>query len=327
MPTLDFQAFPSPAAMPDLAAGDRLNCGWIPPDELSRDQRAAHEACLAAMPRDLPVGRGVNENATKVCLWDCWAAHPAGWPGIRQITGSCVGAGGGNALFSLICADVMKRRDPERVEVPFWLLPYGVSRQIGGLRGRGEGSFGSAFAKAAERGFPEADAHGLPPFAEQDGYVWGKETELQWSDGAAIPRRWLDEARKTPVKLVAPCKTADDVRDAIRNYYPVTCASDWGGPMRPPVVEGVLLSRRTTTWMHQMSVQAYWDHPQLGELFWIHNQWGRETHGRCPSGAPGGGFWVRKGDMEYICSAGEVYKFSELQGFPGLSEPLDFSAF
>ena len=110
-------------------------------------------------------------------------------------------------------------------------------------------------------------------------------------------------------------RTTDDVRDALVNKYGVTCASNWGGQMSPGVTSGVLLNRRVTTWNHQMSVSAYWDHPNLGEIFWIQNSWGWLCHGICPSGAPGGGFWVRKADMQYICDQQEVFAYSAFDGF------------
>jgi hypothetical protein len=330
---LNFSAFDSPAtrnaAIADAAAKDEVNCGWLPPEKRDRYQEAMDAVIRETIPRYTPLKGSVNENATKVCLWECWeAAYPKGWGlGVHQITGSCVGAGGGNMLFSLACADVVKRRDPERVVVPFWLLPYGISRMLAGLNDRGDGSWGTTFAKAVkEYGHMPADLDGLPKWKEQDGYVWGQGAELDWSQGKKIPRQWLDTARPHLVKSAALCKSTDDVREALKNYYAVTCASNWGGLMRPPVKDGVLLNRRATTWNHQMSVQGWWDHPRLGELFHIKNQWG-DCHGADPGGAPPGGFWVGKKDMQDIVSQDEVFAFSQFDGFPALTVPLDFSAF
>lgn len=325
----NFSAFDSADAFVEaVGPADGVHAGWIPPDERNNDGIAAHSAAVASIPQLTLTGKSVNDNATEVLLWDCWTAAKVKWTGIRQVTGSCVGAGGGNALFTLACCDVLKRKDPERVEVPFWLLPYGISRMLGGLNDRGDGSFGSTFAQAVrEYGHLPANTEGFPAYKEQDGFVWGEQVEFDWSQGRKVPQKHLTEAKKFLVKSTAQCRSADDVRDAIKNYYPVTIASDWGGAMRPAVVEGVLLNRRSTQWMHQMSVQGWKDHPKLGELFWIHNQWGIEVHGRCPTGAPGGGFWVRRSDMEYIVAQGEAFAFSAFDGFPSLDEPLNFSAF
>lgn len=335
MSSLSFAAFPDAAARNAAIAaagpGDVVESGWVPPADRDAAGDAAHAAVMATTPRLLIAGRSVNEDATKACLWDCWQpALKKPYVGIHQITGSCVGAGGGNALFSLAAADKVKRKDRERATVPFWLLPYGISRMVSGMNNRGDGSTGSGFAKAVrEYGHIPADADGLPPFTDTDGYVWGSAAEYQWSVGRSIPAKYLDMAKPHLVKSTAQCRSTDDVRDALKNFYAVTCASNWGGQMRcqtagdPPV----LLNRRSGTWNHQMSVQGWWDHPSLGELFFILNQWGLDAHGRCPSGAPAGGFWVKKGDMADIVSQGETFAFSQFDGFPAVDEPLDFSAF
>jgi len=244
---------------------------------------------------------------------------------------NCVGAGGGNMLFSLACADVIRRGDPERVVIPFWLLPYGISRMLFGINGRGSGSSGSTFAQAVSTyGMLPADVDGLPAYAEKDGWVWGQDAELEWSQGRKIPSKYLQEARPHLVQGVAKCVDADAVREALKNFYAVTCASNWGGMMNPPVVgsgaNARLLNRRVTTWNHQMSVHAWEDNPEHGEIFYILNQWG-DCHGHCPSGAPRGGFWIKRADMNIIASQGETFAFSNLLGFPAVDKPLDFSAF
>ena len=325
LPVDDPQAMAS--AVDSLGPSDPLLCGWIPPIERDSGADRDNEAWAASLPRFQIIGRSSNENASKVYLWDAWKrAYPQGYPGIRQVTGSCVGAGGGNALFTLACCDVVVRRDPERVEVPNWLLPYGKSREFAGLRGRGEGSWGTTFARAVrEVGHTPATLEGLPTFRSDNGLVWGREAELQWSDGASIPEQWLTRARPHLVRTTARCDSTDDVRAAIINGYPLTCASNWGGLMQCPVVHDRLLNRRRGTWMHQMSIIGWEDHSRLGEIFYVMNQWGQAAHGACPSGAPRGGFWVGRQDMADIVSQREVFAFSEFQGFPAAPPELDFS--
>lgn len=339
MAELNFSAFDESdipqrnAQIAGAGPNDAVNAGWIPPDQRDADATAAHTLAVATTPPLMIAGLSANENATSAYLWNCWkAARPQGWSGVHQITGSCVGAGGGNALFSLAAADVVKRRDPERALVPFWLLPYGISRMLGGLHSRGDGSFGSTFAQAVRQyGHIPADEPGLPAFKDTDGLIWGQSAELDWSQGRKIPEQYLTAAKPHLVQSTALCRTTDDVRDAIKNYYAVTIASNWGGQMRPSVkgsgANARLVNRRATTWNHQMSVQGWEDNPELGELFYILNQWGLETHGRCPSGAPPGGFWINKSDLQYIVNQGETFAFSQFAGFPAIDAPLDFSAF
>lgn len=128
-------------------SGGPLLCGWIPPDVRTQEQHAAEQFARAEMPRFQIVGKK-DDDPKKVCIWELWkhpmvkAALGFEYPGTHQLTGSCVGAGGGNAIFSVICVDAIKNKDPERIIIPFWLLPYGRSRYYLGDRNQGEGSTG-----------------------------------------------------------------------------------------------------------------------------------------------------------------------------------------
>ncbi len=302
--------------------GEYWNFGLIPEEQRTQEQHEAVHNAKSEMPKFEIKGHKVYDQK-KVALFDLWK-HPLvvqacgfEYPGTHQLTGSCVGAGGGNALFSIGAADAIIRNEAETPLVPFWLLPYGRSRFYLGDRGQGEGSTGTTFAKAVrEDGNVPAVSEGLPQFKNTDALIWGESVEYKWSDGDDIPKEWMDKAKAHRVKTTAELKSADQVREAICNYYPVTIASNWGGLMSPPVTEGVLLSRRATSWSHQMSIQAWWEHEKLGEIFWIQNQWGKGAHGTCPSGAPGGGFWVKKNEIEWICDGNEVFAFSQYEGFP-----------
>ncbi len=262
-----------------------------------------------------------DPSVKKVTLWDFSKQANAGnhFPVFRQITGSCVGNGGGQAVWYLSAVEVVRLKDPEQVLLPFYLLPYGRSRHYGGLRGRGEGSFGSAFAKAITvDGIVPFDAQGLPQPDMRDGITWGRNVELEWSDGARISDEWLTKSRRHLVKSAAQVRSADAVAQALRNYYPVTIASDWGGMMSPPTrgTPAVRLNTRVTTWHHQMCVIGWWEHPQLGELFYVLNSWGPRAHGQPSSDEPAGGFWINKQDMDYIAKQGESFAFSQFNGFP-----------
>ena len=68
-----------------------------------------------------------------------------------------------------------------------------------------------------------------------------------------------------------------------------------------------------------MYLIAWWLHPQLGELYFLMNQWGKNAHGKCPSGAPNGGVWIRKDDVNWICRD-EVFAFSQ---FANVQQRID----
>jgi hypothetical protein len=248
------------------------------------------------------------------------------WSGTHQFSGSCVWAGAQNVACTTHFIDVIERGEAERLYVPFGLLAYGRSRFYMGDRGPGEGSLGGTMAKASlDDGWLDARTEGLPPFREGDGVEWGRSAEMSWSDGDA--RQTLDllpESRKRLFKTVARLRTADDVREAIKSRFAATCASMYahdGGKVQG--TPACLLARRSGSWAHQMSLTAWWLHPQFGELFWLPNQWGKRAHGICPTGMPPGGVWITAADVNWICRD-EVYAFSAYEGFPAPSKPLDW---
>lgn len=237
---------------------------------------------------------------------------------------NCVGAGGGNCVFTLACVEVVRLQDPEQALVPFWLYPYGRSRYRGGMRGRGEGSLGSTFADAIrEDGVVPATDPGLPPFSQREGLVWGESAELQWSDGESADANVVARAKRFVVKSTAPCRDHTQVRAAIQNYFPCTAAcSLFVSPGGARVTDGVCLGRLDSRGGHQTSILGWMKHPRLGDLYLYANQWGF-VYPQCPTGAPRIAAWITAADMDRECSEGEVYAFSQFNGFPGQPKLLN----
>lgn len=301
------------------------NFGWLPPEQRTDDEQAAHIKALGEMPRFAVTGDDLSESddADKALLFELWK-HPHvvetngfEFPGIHQVTGSCVGAGGGNVLMTLACVEAIRLGEPEQALIPFWLLPYGRSRYHCGMKSPGEGSLGSCFAKAArEDGVIPAKASGLPSFDNSDALVWGSRTEMSWSDGDAQQTlALLPESRKHLCQTVAQCANSEDVKKALFNGYPCTAASMYAH--RPSVQSDppVLLGKKSGSWSHQMSILGCWNHPKLGWIFWLMNQWGKGAHGTDPAGGPPGGVWITASDVDWICRD-EVFAFSQFNGFP-----------
>ena len=299
--------------------------GWITFDDRTEDQHESHDAAVAGMPRFSIVARRAPA-PQKLLLTDFWK-HPTvtttvgyPYPGILQNTGSCVGAGGGNCIFTLAAIEVARNGDAEEALVPFWLLTYGRSRYDAGMRGRGEGSLGSTFAQASrEDGIIPATLAGLPKFTNaEDALSWGADAEMTWSDGAQISSQWLSESRQHLVGSTAPCQSSAEVRQAILNYYPCTDASPKF--VNQPRMQGsqspAAVGRLDSDGGHQTSILGWWNHPELGELFWYMNQWPRSMYPADPGGGPAGGCWITSLAMDWICRNGEVYAFSQFQGFP-----------
>jgi hypothetical protein len=311
------------------------NFGYISKVLRTKEQENINEDLINQMPsfKIFNSGTVTRGDVKKVCHWDFHRAANNGkdFKRFYQKLGSCVGNGFGQVLWGLQAIEAVKLGEPETPTLPFWLLGYGRSRFYGGLKGKGEGSFGSAMAEAAKKdGSFDAFQKGVPqPIFDDsggynDGVTWGEKAELDWSDGAKIDQKWLDLSRQHLIKTVSLCKNSEEAREAIINGYPLTIASNWGGDMRPSAQgksEPILLNRRTDVWQHQMSVHGWWEHPDFGEVFYVFNSWGTNAHGKCPSGAPLGGFWILKKDMDYICKQKEAFAFSQYDGFP--AQPLE----
>ncbi len=300
--------------------GQHLECGWINPDVRTTAVKETHNNIMGAMPAFKIIGQ--FQAVQKVCLWDA-ARSVLGkdLPCYYQSIGSCVGQGKAKTesytLLNTVLADMTQKY--EELYEPYG---YAQSRVCAGITGGSDGSTGSGAAEAATK-FGALFLIYAPELAKtitygDDGKTLNQpgSVEKSWGQHGA-PAQYIPLGQKQLIKSTANLKNTDQVRDAIVNKYGVACASNWGGAMKPQVKNGVLLNRRQTTWNHQMSVSAYWDHPDLGEIFWIQNSWGWFVHGICPSGAPGGGFWISKSDMQFICDQGEVFAYSPfLEGFP-----------
>jgi hypothetical protein len=308
--------------------------GWISPRHRTAAQHDAHAAALSRMPAfSVPGYR--DPGKVNVRLFDAWK-HPdvvadVGFvfPRFHQLTGSCVGAGGGQALFTLIAVQRLLATNPTKAFVPFWPFDYGMCRKNEGDHGRGEGAMGSSFADTVVRnGVLDAQSSGLPPFQNDDGLVLTSQLEMQWSDGDAIAPQWVDAARVHPVGTAAPLRDVADIRAAILNGYPVTFACDnyiGHASVRGSGADAAVVGYWDGRGGHQQSVHAVWDNPTLGPLYFVQNNWPGDTYPADPAGGPVCGCWVTE---EKVAAAfrldAEVYALSHLTWFPAQPRVLDW---
>lgn len=334
---LNFSAFKENERLHKIAEATAkkyvVDCGWLSFEKRTAKQNEVHDVVVGKMPRFGIRGR-FRADQRRYPLWQAptkLLGHFLKY--IWQQTGSCVGAGGGNMLKTLMCVEIVLGMEPEEYREPWWLFTYGRSRYHAGIRGTGEGSTGSGWAKAiVDDGSFEIDPEGapdLPDYKENNGWlVQPSRIEMEWSDGARIKDEWLRLGQKNKVKTAARCRSADDVAEALINGYPVTQASMFGfNPMvpRPQGDPPVRLAEWNGRWAHQTWIDEYWDHPSLGEIFRWGNNWGPTAHGSPTGDEPPGGVYIRKKTVDEICRSGEVYAFSGYDGFP--ARELDFSAF
>jgi hypothetical protein len=237
----------------------------------------------------------------------------------RQFTGSCVGCGGGNLLMTTICLEAIVKKEPEKIFIPFWPLVYGRSRFHGGMRGRGDGSFEGAWMEAATQdGVIPATMEGLPPIRWGDGMEYSGSIEMDWSDGGRIADKWLQESRKHLLKGQYRIRNADDGWKALGEMKLIGWCGMWGGLMECPLTGNpqVRLNRRRGSWAHKQTCLGRWQHPELGRLFKIYNQWGLRTHGDDAQGDPGGGYWIKEEEFEWQARQGECIAYDLFDGIP-----------
>ena len=153
---------------------DRL-FGWVPLHRRSDAMLAAHDETLKAMPRFEIKGRQRYGKAVLLYDWSKAANGGKHLDCFRQETGSCVGQGGGKAIWTLAGVQAVKLGELISMTLPFYLVTYGKSRELCGMRGKGDGSTGSGFARAAkEFGVPLyanmlAGVVGDPALMQRDG--------------------------------------------------------------------------------------------------------------------------------------------------------------
>lgn len=300
--------------------------GYVPPAMRTADQQSRHEAVMAGLPA-FSISGSYRVDNRKVALYEArqkisGKTQPEY---IQQVTGSCVGCGGCNAVLTLRDVEIAIKGEREIPEMVWWPYTYGESRQIAGMSGRGEGSFGSAYAKAiTQKGIFSAAEAGLPQYENDRGWLkLSQSIELEWSDGQQSPAKWDAKAKEHLVQTASPCKSAEDVAAAIQNGYPCTIACMFG--TKGPKIQGtpaVHVAEWDDQWAHQQMIDAWWDHPQLGELFRIGNSW-NDAHGEAPDGSPRGGYYIRKATLARICSArdAEIFALSAFNGFPARTLP------
>lgn len=233
---------------------------------------------------------------------------------------NCVGCGFMNCCTTQIFVEALLKNMPEEIVLPFWPYSYGKSRQVGGLRGRGEGSFGSAMAQAAkEYGIIRWDLTDLPkPTYKDTALEYTSAIEYAWSDGAAISQKWVDEGVKHPIQTTSQLRSADEARTAIKNLYACTFATDKyvkGVRMVGSGENQILQGSLDTYGGHQTCLVGWWDHPEAGEIFLQVNSWPRSVYPKNPVGPPCS-YWLSRSVVDWACKNGEIFSYSGVQGYP-----------
>lgn len=310
--------------------------GYVPPADLDAPALDLHFGIVSTLPK-FAMPPTPKLAAEKVVLTELWS-HPKvvaalgfAFPGCHQNSGSCVGCGGGNGIFTTITTDALRRGDPERILVPGWLRPYGRSRELIGWTTPGSGSTGAAFAKAILEGVPDGKTAGMPQPELRDGLEFSERTEIAWSSVRSHPKNVINEGLRHPVKTVsASLRSADECRDALTNLFPVLFANSYYVGRARVVDEAnpVAVGEFDSFGPHQVSLQGWWLHPKLGELFLMVNQWPASVYPKDPGGGPRCSCWVTKESLDRRFRAKdrfgnpdvEAYPLSGYEGYPAAND-------
>lgn len=255
--------------------------GWIPYAKRTAEQQRTFGNLKDEVPRYRR--RCLGKLPTRCLSYDVQRKATGGLllPRCYQQTGSCVGAII-IAYLNAQASDIVRRKQQEKIFIPFPFASWGIGREHSGERGPGEGSFGSAQAWAVKNfGLVPVTAAGIPKYQSKS---WnGRTTWIWWTKqdeyNFSHPRTWpVPRAQLAPIAEahqigdVEACHTTTDVKQACADGKWPTFASDWGCE-NPRIVDGFLIGRRDTEWLHQESIGGYIEHPKLGTIFAIDNQW------------------------------------------------------
>jgi hypothetical protein len=313
--------------------------GWIIPSDRTQEQADAHAAAMAAMPMfslpyTLPTG------PVKVMLTDFWkdpnvvADVGLTFNGFHQLTGSCVGASAGNAIFTLSAVQRMISDNPTVAVLPWWPWAYGTTRHDEGDRGQGEGAVDSIMGQVLKgKGNLAATEPGLPTYTQSaDGLVLTSKIEMTWSDGGRIDPKWAAAAEMHQVGTVAPLNSSADIKACILNGYPVLdgCSNYVGhGSIAGSGANAYVRGKYDGRGGHSTCFLGYQDHPNDGPLYLYSNQWPTITYPVDPAGAGRCCVWLPESEVDKLFRTGgdqgETMGMSHLEaGFVPQPKVLDW---
>lgn len=293
--------------------------GWIPPDQRTSEQAELDAEIKSQFLRPFgdagPQAKPINAG-DEYCLYKAFAGNVPHYA--WQATGSCVGAGGYNALLTLQHVEIVLNGEAESPDRLFWPFTYGVSRRLAGFKKRGDGSFGSSWFKAIrEFGMPPASESGLPSYADRNGWLWlGSDTENEWSYNPKLEDQYDEFAANHPIRAGSQVKSIEELDAALTNGYPCTIASDYGTKTIREK-DGLMVARWDDSWAHQMFLDAV-KNVSGNKYYRCGNNWGPDAHPSPSDNSPAGGFWIPENSMAKNLGQRytECYALSGFDGFP-----------
>jgi hypothetical protein len=314
--------------------------GSIRPEDRTPEQQDAHAKAVSKrvsfglLFKEIPVG-------TKIILTDFWkdpeVIADVGFEFTRfhQLTGSCVGASTGNAIFTLAAVQRNLSEGATKAFLPWWPYDYGRCRYKEGDRGQGEGAVDSVMGEVLKEGVLPYDPATMPAFKTDDGFYLTEKIELQWSDGAKIPSNLIETAKKFPVGAVATAEDPQTIATGIVNGFPCLNGCSMfiqAGKIKGSGKDAYVVGRYDGRGGHSTCFLGVWHHPNDGLLFLYSNQWPGQTYPKDPAGGGPCCVWtpeseVLKGFRNYGMGNGECMLLSHLNYFPAQPELMEWKKY
>lgn len=301
---------PLPAPKPDAKPEPAPKPDWfgLRYNEQSR-------AVLASLPRLAQVAphlmTTIQQDTRPVLLYKAWTdlfrSYP---PYVAQEIGDCVSFGHGHANDLLQCIEWVidhpgERPTPADIQETDTEFIYGASREVGGMLGPFDGSYGGAAVKAmTEVGVISRRMMG------SDGSYSGRRAKQFGRTGP--PDDWKAKAAAYKLGAAARVESWDELAAALRAGHPVTICTGMGFGMRR---DSQGFCKRQGRWGHCMFIAGVrFDRPGAC----IVQSWGQQT----PSGPtaldqPSYSFWADRRDIEAILAEGDSFALSKSPHFGG----------
>ncbi len=304
--------------------------GFIEPRNRTQQQMDAHARALSQrVSFSLP--HATLNKGEKIILTDVWK-HPdvmadigMEFTGFHQLTGSCVGASTGDAIFTLSGIQRLLADTPTVAFIPWWPFSYGRCRDNEGDSGQGEGAVDSIMGKTlVDEGVFDINQPGLPKFSTDDGFYLTSQLEMQWSDGRRIDQKWKDVAKKFPLGSAATLNNVQDILTGIVNGYPCLngCSQYIGnGGVKGSGSDAYVAGRYDGSGGHSTCYLGAWNHPNDGMLYLYSNQWPTSTYPKDPAGGGRCCVWTPESEVQKLFSQfgggdGETMALSHLTYLP-----------
>lgn len=278
--------------------------GWLDVPERFKTARAFRTFGQAAPHLVTAPAPGTDVLLYKALKEACGGSYPD-YP--AQTIGDCVGQGHGHGNDLLQAVEIALGETTQVFQQTSTEFIYATSREVAGILGRSDGSYGSAAVKAMTTlGMVSRSMVGE---AEGGDGSYSGDRARQWGYSGA-PAGLKARAQAFKLGTAALVGTWDELAAALSNGYPVTICSNQGFTLDRDA-DG--FCRAKGSWAHCMMIGGIrFDRP--GAL--IFQSWGSETPtGPLALDQPSYSFWADRAVVERILAAGDSWAVGKTPAF------------